>query len=106
MEEGHGLAGTLARVLGVATERVRSVTGDVGGGFGSKNQLYAEYVALAWAARRLGRPVRWASSRMEGFLSDAQSRDQVLAGELALDGNGRITALRVHAKANLGAYVA
>ena len=102
----HQAASNLARVLGVATERVRCVTGDVGGGFGSKNQLYPEYVVLAWAARRLGRPVKWVSSRMEGFVSDAQSRDQVLAGELALDGDGRITALRVHSRANLGGYVA
>ena len=102
----HALAANLARILGVAAERVRCVTGDVGGGFGSKIQTYPEYVALAWAARRLGRPVKWVSSRTEGFLTDAQSRDHVLAGELALDADGRITALRVHSTSNLGAYVA
>src|SRR6266850_7764578 len=76
----HQLATNLARVLGVATERVRCVTGDVGGGFGSKIQVYPEYVALAWAARRLGRPVKWVSSRSEGFVSDVQSRDHLLRG--------------------------
>jgi carbon-monoxide dehydrogenase large subunit len=102
----HQLASNLARILGVAVDRVRCVTGDVGGGFGSKIQTYPEYVTLAWAARRVGRPVKWVSSRTEGFLTDAQSRDHLLAGELALDAAGRITALRVHSTSNLGAYVA
>jgi carbon-monoxide dehydrogenase large subunit len=102
----HQLAANLARILGVTVDRVRCVTGDVGGGFGSKIQTYPEYVVLAWAARRVGRPVKWVSSRTEGFLTDAQSRDHVLEGELALDANGGITALRVQSVSNLGAYVA
>jgi aerobic carbon-monoxide dehydrogenase large subunit len=106
LQSVHQLAANLARVLGVAPERVRCVTGDVGGGFGSKIQVYPEYVALAWAARRLGRPVKWVSSRSEGFVSDVQSRDHLLRGELALDSTGRISALRVHSTSSLGAYVA
>ena len=106
LQSVHQLAMNLARVLGVAAERVRCVTGDVGGGFGSKIQVYPEYVALAWAARQVGRPVKWVSSRSEGFVSDVQSRDQALTGELALDATGRITALRVRSTSNLGAYVA
>ena len=106
LQSVHQLASNLARVLGVAADRVRCVTGDVGGGFGSKIQVYPEYAALAWAARRLGRPVKWVSTRSEGFASDVQSRDQLLRGELALDAAGRITALRVHSTTNLGAYVA
>jgi aerobic carbon-monoxide dehydrogenase large subunit len=106
LQSVHQLATNLARVLGVATEQVRCVTGDVGGGFGSKIQVYPEYVAVAWAARRLGRAVKWVSTRSEGFVSDAQSRDHVLQGELALDAAGRITALRVRSTSNLGAYVA
>jgi len=102
----HQLAANLARILGIGVDRVRCVTGDVGGGFGSKIQTYPEYVVLAWAARRVGRPVKWVSSRTEGFLTDAQSRDHLLEGELALDADGRITALRVHSTSNLGAYVA
>ena len=106
LQSVHQLATNLARVLGVRTEQVHCLTEDVGGGFGSKIQLYPEYVALAWAARRLGRPLKWVSSRSEGFVSDVQSRDHVLDGELALDATGRIVALRVHSTSNLGAYVA
>src|SRR6266446_2446148 len=106
LQSVHQLAANLARMLGVARDRVRCITGDVGGGFGSKIQPYPEYVVLAWAARRLGRPVKWASSRSEGFVTDAQSRDHRLTGELALDEDGRITGLRVHSIQNLGAYVA
>jgi carbon-monoxide dehydrogenase large subunit len=106
LQSVHQLATNLARVLGVPAERVRCVTDDVGGGFGSKIQVYPEYVALAWAARHLGRPVKWVSNRSEGFVSDVQSRDHVLSGELALDASGRIIGLRVHSRSNLGAYVA
>ena len=106
LQSVHALATNLARILGVPADRVRCVSADVGGGFGSKIQPYPEYVALAWAARRLGRAIKWVSSRTEGFLTDAQSRDHVLTGELALDGAGRITALRVHSTQNLGAYIA
>src|SRR5262245_15539507 len=101
----HRVADHLARVLGVPRDRVRCVTGDVGGGFGTKIQLYPEYAAVAWAARRLGRPMRWVSTRSEGFASDAQSRDQVLTGALALDAAGHITALRVHSVSDQGAYM-
>ena len=106
LQSVHALAANLARILGVPTERVRCITGDVGGGFGSKIQPYPEYVVLAWAARRVGRPLKWVSSRSEGFVSDAQSRDHVLDGELALDARGQVTALRVHSTSNVGAYVA
>ncbi len=106
LQSVHALAQNLARVLRVPVDRVRCVTADVGGGFGSKIQPYPEYAALAWAARRVGRPLKWVSSRTEGFLTDAQSRDHVLTGELALDARGHVTALRVHSTQNLGAYVA
>ena len=106
LQSVHALALNLARILRVPTAQVRCVTPDVGGGFGSKIQPYPEYAALAWAARHLRRPVKWVSSRTEGFLTDAQSRDHVLEGELALDAAGHITALRVHSTQNLGAYVA
>jgi aerobic carbon-monoxide dehydrogenase large subunit len=106
LQSVHALAANLARILGVPTERVRCITGDVGGGFGSKIQPYPEYAALAWAARRSGRPLKWVSSRSEGFVSDAQSRDHALTGELALDADDRIVALRVHSISNVGAYVA
>ena len=106
LQGSHAQASNLARILGVPRDRVRCVSADVGGGFGSKIQPYPEYVALTWAARRLRRPVKWVSSRSEGFLTDAQSRDHVLEGDLALDASGRVTALRVHSIQNLGAYIA
>src|SRR5437763_1497338 len=106
LQSAHAMALNLARSLRVPTTRVRCVTADVGGGFGSKIQPYPEYAALAWAARHLRRPLKWVSTRTEGFLTDAQSRDHVLTGELALDTTGHLTALRVHSTQNLGAYVA
>lgn len=106
LQSVHALALNLARILCVPTDRVRCVADDVGGGFGSKIQPYPEYAALAWVARRLGRPVKWTSSRTEGFLTDAQSRDHALTAALALDADGRITGLRVHSTQNLGAYIA
>jgi carbon-monoxide dehydrogenase large subunit len=106
LQSVHAMALNLARILRVPAGRVRCVTDDVGGGFGSRIQPYPEYAALAWAARRVGRPLKWTSTRTEGFLTDAQSRDHVLTGELALDAGGNVTALRVHSTQNLGAYVA
>ena len=106
LQSVHQQASNLARMLGVDLDRMRCVTDDVGGGFGTKIQPYGEYAVIAWAARALGRPVKWTSTRSEGFVSDAQSRDQLADAELALSADGRIVALRMHSVANLGAYVA
>ncbi|MGH7122738.1 MAG: xanthine dehydrogenase family protein molybdopterin-binding subunit, partial [Stellaceae bacterium] len=94
----------IAGIMGVPRERVRVVTGDVGGGFGMKSPAYPEYLAILVAARQLCRPVRWLSTRAEAFLSDNQARDTLMDMELALDGEGRFLALRVDGLANLGAY--
>jgi len=94
-----------AFVLNQAEHKFRVVAPDVGGGFGSKIPPYAEYAALCWAARRLGQPVKWTSSRSEAFLTDAHGRDHVTRAELGLDKDGRFTALRVSTVANLGAYL-
>jgi carbon-monoxide dehydrogenase large subunit len=91
-------------VFKVLPEQVRVLTYDVGGGFGMKTQAYAEYAALLYAARRVGRPVRWCATRLESFLTDTAGRDGVLEGELALDGTGRILALRVRTFVGVGAY--
>ncbi|HKX10227.1 MAG TPA: xanthine dehydrogenase family protein molybdopterin-binding subunit [Stellaceae bacterium] len=93
-----------AAILGIDRERVRVITGDVGGGFGMKSPVYPEYPAILVAARQLRRPVRWLSTRAEAFLSDNQARDTFMDMELALDREGRFLALRVNAIANLGAY--
>jgi carbon-monoxide dehydrogenase large subunit len=92
-------------VFKIDPEKVRVVTPDVGGGFGMKIFLYAEHALVCFAARKLGRPVKWASDRMEAFLSDTHGRDNVTIGELALDKDGKFLALRTRNYANMGAYL-
>ena len=100
---GHLLA-PLARSLGVAESRIRVITNDVGGAFGIKMPPYPEHVLVAWAAQRLGRPVKWIAERSEGFLTDGQGRDHVTEAELALDAEGRFLAVRTRTVSNMGAY--
>ena len=96
----------LARqIFDVPDEKVRIVTPDVGGSFGMKIFLYAEQVMVLYAARKLGRPVKWTGDRTDCFLSDSQGRDQIVTAQLALDENARILALRSSGVANLGAYL-
>ena len=92
-------------VLKVPPEKVRVVTPDVGGGFGMKLFLYAEYALCALGARAVGRPVKWAAERTEAFLSDTHGRDNITLGELALDADGKFLALRTKNVANMGAYL-
>ena len=101
----HGARAVIAGILGIGEDRLRILSHDLGGGFGMKYFSYPEQVLVAWAARRLGRPVRWLSGRAEGFLSDTQARDHVTRAALALDADGQFLALRVRTLANLGAYV-
>ena len=101
----HNLRNMLAdSIFGLPPARVDVVAHEVGGGFGMKYMLYGEYALVMWAARRLGRPVKWVSGRAEAFLSDAQGRDHVTRMELALDAGGRFLALRSTTTANMGAY--
>ena len=92
-------------VFHMPPERIRVSAPDVGGGFGMKNFLYPEWVLVLWAARRLGRPVKWVGERTEDFLSSAQGRDNHTKGRLALDAEGRFLALEAETIANLGAYL-
>ena len=94
-----------AFVLGLPEHKVRVVSPDVGGGFGSKIYLYAEETALVWASKHVGRPIKWTAERSEAFLSDAHGRDHVTSAELALDKDGKFLALRVYTTANMGAYL-
>jgi len=94
-----------AFVLGIPEHKLRVIAGDVGGGFGSKIPFYPEEVAVAWAAKRLGRPVKWVADRRESYLTDAHGRDHLTEAEIAADASGRITALRVKTVANLGAFL-
>jgi carbon-monoxide dehydrogenase large subunit len=102
----HSLRNQLAdSVFRLPRERIRVSAPDVGGGFGMKNFLYPEWVLVLFAARRLGRPVKWVGERGEDFLSSAQGRDNHTKGRLALDAAGRFLALDAETVANLGAYV-
>jgi carbon-monoxide dehydrogenase large subunit len=96
----------LSAVLGVPPEKIRVIAEEVGGGFGVRFNLYPEYCAALFAAKQLGRPVKWTGSRSEVFLADEQARDVRSHGELALDAQGRILGMRFDMVANLGAYLA
>ncbi|WP_372394851.1 xanthine dehydrogenase family protein molybdopterin-binding subunit [Azospirillum sp. HJ39] len=94
-----------AFVLGIPEHKLRVVAPDVGGGFGSKIFHYGEEAVVTWAARKVGRPVKWTADRSESFLTDAHGRDHVSHAELAMDADGNFLALRVSTLANLGAYL-
>jgi carbon-monoxide dehydrogenase large subunit len=94
-----------AFVLGIPEHKVRVISPDVGGGFGSKIFLYNEEVVCSWASRQLKRPVRWTSTRREAYMTDAHGRDHVTESEIALSKDGKILGLRVKTTANLGAYL-
>ncbi len=102
----HGIRDPLAdTVFRVPRASIRVSCPDVGGGFGVKNGLYPEYIMLLWAARRLGRPVKWASDHTEDFISTAHGRDNMTRALLALDAAGSFLALDVSTVANLGAMM-
>ena len=102
----HGLRQLLAdQVFRVPQSHLRVVTGEVGGSFGMRSGVYPEHVLVLWAAKRLGRPVKWTSDRREGFVTDEHGRDNVSTAELALDANGKFLSLRVGITLNVGAYL-
>src|SRR4029079_1445858 len=94
----------LAAILGVPPADVRVECGDVGGNYGTRNAFYPEFALVVWAAKRLGRPVKWTCERSEAFASDYQGRDQAITLELALDNKGRFLALRGSVICNTGAH--
>jgi len=99
------LRGIGAAIMGIPNDKLRVITEDIGGAFGMKTPVYPEYPALLVAARKLGRPVHWMSSRSEAFVTDTQARDTVTQAELALDDKGKFLALRMRHLCNQGAYV-
>ncbi|MEK9966716.1 MAG: xanthine dehydrogenase family protein molybdopterin-binding subunit [Rhodospirillaceae bacterium] len=101
----HVLRGAVSGILGIEAEQLRVVTGDVGGGFGMKIFPHPEQPMVVWAAKKVGRPVRWTSDRSEGFVSDVQGRDHVTRAEVATDKDGKFLALRVTTWAALGSYL-
>lgn len=101
-----GMRGQIMSVLGVSADKVRVLTGQVGGSFGMKASIYPEYVCLLHAARALDRPVKWTDDRSGSFVSDSHGRDHEMKGELALDADGRFLALRMTGYGNMGGYLA
>ncbi len=91
----HAPRMVLAESWGVPLDKIRFVCPDVGGGFGLRNNLYPEQSSILWAAKRIGRPVKWTNDRSESFLTDYAGRDLVTTASLALTKDGRITAYRV-----------
>ncbi len=96
----------IAGILGVAVDKVRVTADDIGGNFGTRNSLFPEFPLTVWAARKIGRPVKWTAERTEAFLSDHQGRDQASIAELALDQDCRILGMRVDTISNVGSYAA
>jgi aerobic carbon-monoxide dehydrogenase large subunit len=100
----HRLKMHLCACLGIAPENLRVISEDVGGGYGPRNMLYPEFVLIAWAAGRLGRPVKWTCERMEAFVADYQGRDLVTRAALALDKAGKILAMRTRLIGAVGGH--
>ncbi|MTI19222.1 xanthine dehydrogenase family protein molybdopterin-binding subunit [Rhodobacteraceae bacterium RKSG542] len=103
---GHGMRAIIAKdILGISEDRLRVITPDVGGGFGTKAFCYREYPLALVAAKQLGVPVRWAADRTDHFVTDAHGRDNVSFAELALDSTNKITGLKIKVLADMGAYL-
>jgi carbon-monoxide dehydrogenase large subunit len=98
----HGQKSGLAHVFKCDPSKVRVVQKDVGGGFGPRGHLHAEYVCAMWAAKRLGRPVKWVCERTEAFVADYQARDMMVHASLAIDENGKFIGMKGTCYANLG----
>jgi carbon-monoxide dehydrogenase large subunit len=98
------LKNDLAKILLVPPENVRVLMQDVGGNFGTRGMIYPEFALVAWAAERVGLPVKWTSDRHEAFLSDYQARDLAVTAELALDAQGNFLAMRGSNVSNAGAH--
>jgi carbon-monoxide dehydrogenase large subunit len=105
LQRTHVFRSELSHVLKVPESKIRVVCGDIGGSFGMKSAVYNEVALVLLAAKAVGRPVKWTSTRSEAFLGDAQARDNVTTAELALDKNGIFLGFRVKSIVNIGAYL-
>jgi carbon-monoxide dehydrogenase large subunit len=103
-QDPHSVRAAVSAALHLPESKIRVLSPDVGGGFGMKANLYPDDILVLWAAKRCGRPVKWTATRSESLLLDNHARDQVVYGELALDGNGKFLAIRSTAYQALGAY--
>ena len=102
----HVTRDRLSFTLGVDPEKIRVISRDVGGGFGSRSFTYPEYAVVMWAARKLGKPVKWLATRSEEFATANQGRDYIMRGTLGLSAEGDFLALKVSGTCSLGAYLA
>ena len=101
----HGVRQVMAQsIFGLPETQFRVIAPDVGGGFGLKTNPHPEDALVLWASRRCGRPVKWISTRSDALIGDNHARDQIVHGEMALDGDGRILAIRARALHAVGAY--
>src|SRR5207249_6427355 len=98
----HFLRLFLALMLGLSEERIRVIAPDVGGGFGSKLQIYGEEIFCAWAARKTGRPVKWVATRSEDMMTSHHGRDQVAHVRMGAKRDGTLTAFHARIVADLG----
>jgi carbon-monoxide dehydrogenase large subunit len=96
----------IAIIFGIEPEKVRVIAHDIGGNFGTRNFFFPEFALVCWAARKVGRPVKWTSSRQETFLTDYAGRDFRIESQLALDAEGNFLGLNATSLSNLGAYTA
>ena len=99
------MRGGLIGIMGLTPDKLRIRAIDVGGGFGPRSGVYAEFPVLLWAAKKLGRPIKWQSTRNEIFMTEFPGRALVLNGELALDRNGKFLAIRMQWTCDQGAYL-
>ena len=91
--------------LKIPEAELRLVTGDIGGSYGLRGSIYPEIILMLWAARRVGRPVKWTQTRNEAHISDDDARDNIVDASLALDKNGKFLGVRIRSYGNLGAFV-
>jgi carbon-monoxide dehydrogenase large subunit len=105
-QEPHAVKHDVAQLLGMSELNLRVVAMDIGGAFGMKGQTYPEEVLVVWAARKIGRPVKWTADRSESLATDMHGRGPMADAELAFDRDGRILAFRTSVAAELGAYLA
>ena len=105
-QSSHRFRETLADdIFKIPHGNIRVITPDVGGGFGGKINVYPEHALVMWSAQRVGRPVKWAGDRSQGFVADTHGRDVTTHADLALDADGRFLAYRCQSNANMGAYL-
>ncbi len=100
----HGVRMEISHIFHVPENQIRVISPDVGGGFGLKGGTYPDDLLVMWASKKLRRPVKWVASRSEAMLNDAHGREMIYYGELALDENGKILALKSKSLFQMGAY--